>query len=134
MILRKKRRRTDVLKAIKTFEKEARVDLSVLGTYDDLADKVEELMEEGYGIDSAIQMMTIELLGEKVEPNPVKSACRRLGITQKQLAKELSVSEDTVGKWARGVVDTPQWAIRMFELLEIEKKFETIKRIISDEL
>jgi len=66
--------------------------------------------------------------------NIVKRTCKELGITQKELAKDIGVSEDAVSKWARGVVDTPKWAGRLFGLLLIEKKFNTIKRLISDEI
>lgn len=66
--------------------------------------------------------------------NIVKKTAKELGMTQKELAAHINVSEDTLGKWARGVIDTPKWAIKMFELLKIEKKFNTLKQIFSTEM
>ncbi|DAB40259.1 MAG TPA: transcriptional regulator [Sulfurovum sp. UBA12169] len=66
--------------------------------------------------------------------NIVKDTAKELGMTQKELAAYMGVGENTIGNWSRGVVDTPEWAIKMFNLLKIEKKFNTIKQIIGDEL
>ncbi len=66
--------------------------------------------------------------------NPVKNVCKQLGITQKELAERIGVNKDTVGNWARGAIGTPKWAIKLLELLIVEQKFNTIKRLISDEL
>ena len=66
--------------------------------------------------------------------NIVKKTCKELGVTQKELADNIGVTEDAVSKWARGHTETPKYAKRLFELLATEKKFNTIKRIISDEL
>lgn len=67
-----------------------------------------------------------------MEENIVKSTAKRLGITQKELADQIGVAENTVSQWARGVIETPKWAIKMFELLEIERKYNTAKRIFCD--
>ena len=69
-----------------------------------------------------------------MKKNIVKQTAKELGMTQKELAEYMGVGENTIGNWSRGVIDTPEWAIKMFELLKTEKKFNTIKRIISDEL
>jgi len=69
-----------------------------------------------------------------VNENIVKKTAKELGITQKELAERMGVTEDTVSNWSRGKIDTPKWALEMFKLLKKEKQFETIKRIISDEL
>jgi len=66
--------------------------------------------------------------------NIVKETAKALGMTQKELAERIGVNKDTVGNWARGAVETPKWAKKLFELLIIEQKFNTIKRLISDEL
>lgn len=66
------------------------------------------------------------------ETNIVKNTCKILGVTQKQLAEEIGVAENTMSQWARGVVDTPKWAEKMFNLLETEKKYNTAKRIFCD--
>jgi transcriptional regulator with XRE-family HTH domain len=64
----------------------------------------------------------------------VKQTAKELGITQKELAERMGVTEDTISNWSRGKIETPKWALEMFKLLIKEKKFETIKRMISDEL
>lgn len=66
--------------------------------------------------------------------NIVKQTAKELGITQKELAERMGVTEDTISNWSRGKIETPKWALEMFKLLIKEKKFETIKRMISDEL
>ncbi len=69
-----------------------------------------------------------------MEKNIVKETAKELGMTQKQLAEYIGVHEDTVSKWSRGAIDTPAWALKMFELLKTEKKFNTLKQIFSDDL
>ncbi len=66
--------------------------------------------------------------------NKIKETAKELGMTQKQLAEYIGVSEDTVSKWSRGAVDTPKWAIKMFDLLITEQKFNNIKQIIADNI
>ena len=66
--------------------------------------------------------------------NIVKETAKALGMTQKELAERIGVNKDTLGNWARGAIETPKWAIKLFELLLIEKKFNTIKRLISEEI
>ena len=66
--------------------------------------------------------------------NIVKETAKELGMTQKELAQYIGVHEDTMSKWSRGVVDVPKWAIKLFELLKIEKKFNTLKQIFSDNI
>jgi transcriptional regulator with XRE-family HTH domain len=68
------------------------------------------------------------------DENIVKQTCKELGITQKQLAEILGVAEDTVSKWSRGIIDTPKIALKTFELLKVERKYNTIKQFFSDEL
>jgi len=66
--------------------------------------------------------------------NIVKETAKELGMTQKELAKIIGVHEETVSKWSRGVVDVPEWAIKMFDLLKTEQKYNTIKQLIVDEI
>ena len=68
------------------------------------------------------------------KPNIVKETAKALGMTQKELAKYIGVHEETVSKWSRGVVDVPEWALKMFDLLKTEQKFNTIKQLIVDEI
>ena len=48
-------------------------------------------------------------------------------MTQKQLAEYIGISEDTVSKWSRGAVETPKWALKMFNLLLVEKKYKNLE-------
>lgn len=64
--------------------------------------------------------------------NIIKQTCKELGITQKELAEEMRVGENTVSQWSRGVIETPKWAIKMFDLLKTENKHNTAKRIFCD--
>ena len=59
--------------------------------------------------------------------NIVKETAKELGMTQKQLAEYIGVSEDTVSKWSRGAVETPKWALKMFDLLLVEKKYKNLE-------
>lgn len=59
--------------------------------------------------------------------NIVKETAKELGMTQKQLAEYIGVSEDTVSKWSRGAVETPKWALKMFDLLIVEKKYKNLE-------
>jgi transcriptional regulator with XRE-family HTH domain len=64
--------------------------------------------------------------------NIIKKTCKELGITQKELAEVMGVNEQTVGSWARGITNTPKWAINHFELLKYKKKYDTAKQIFCD--
>jgi DNA-binding XRE family transcriptional regulator len=64
---------------------------------------------------------------EKENINIVKKVCKELGVTQKELAKQMDIHEETVSKWSRGIIDTPKWALKHFELLKIEKQYNIIK-------
>ena len=64
----------------------------------------------------------------------LKQEIKKLGMTQKEFAAHFGLHRDTVSKWARGITETPEWAKHLIRLAHIEKKFNTIKTIISDEL
>ena len=66
------------------------------------------------------------------QTNIVKDTAKELGMTQKQLADRMGVAENTISQWSRGIVDTPKWALEMFELLKVERKYKTIKDFIFD--
>ncbi len=59
----------------------------------------------------------------------LKEEIKKLGMTQKGFAENIGVGENTVGNWVRGVIATPPWAIRLVELLKIERDFNTAKKI-----
>jgi len=67
-----------------------------------------------------------------MDENIVKRVCRELGITQKELARKIGVAENTVSQWARGIVETPKWALKMFELLKKAEDYDRAKRIFCD--
>ena len=69
--------------------------------------------------------------------NIVKTTCKELGITQKELAKRLDVSPASVSDWAKGNI--PKMAKMYLELLletkDLKEKFEILKKaqkILSD--
>jgi DNA-binding transcriptional regulator YiaG len=64
--------------------------------------------------------------------NIVKKVCKELGVTQKELAEIMGLNEQTVGSWSRGLTETPQYALKMFELLKKEKKYDTAKQIFCE--
>lgn len=63
------------------------------------------------------------------EANLIKKTCKELGLTQKELAEEMGIAENTISQWARGITPTPAWAVRMFKLLRLEKQFNIVKEI-----
>jgi len=64
---------------------------------------------------------------EAQELNIIKKTCKELGITQKELAQRIKVEEATISRWAKNKVSVSNWALEMFELLKIEKKFNEAK-------
>jgi len=54
--------------------------------------------------------------------NIVKETAKKLGLTQKELAEEIGVNEQTVGGWAREITPTPKWALKLFSLLVAQHK------------
>lgn len=64
--------------------------------------------------------------------NIIKQTCKKLGITQKKLAEEIGVAENTVGTWARGVVEIPASMKKLMELMIIEKKYNQVKQAFLD--
>ncbi len=56
------------------------------------------------------------------EENLVKKTCRELGITQKELAEMMGVSENSVSSWKNEKQPIPQWAYKMVNLLQKEHK------------
>lgn len=58
--------------------------------------------------------------------NKVKWVCVELGITQKELAEELGVTQNTVTNWAQGKVDPPAIVLKCLELFIENKKYKEI--------
>jgi transcriptional regulator with XRE-family HTH domain len=68
---------------------------------------------------------------DKPEENLVKKTCKELGITQKELAERIGVTEKTVSSWARNKVELPKNFPRLIELLKIELSYKEIIRAIQ---
>jgi len=64
--------------------------------------------------------------------NKIKEIAKELGMTQKQIAEYIGVHENTISAWARGTVEIPPMAIKLFELLKVEKKYNTAKELFCD--
>ena len=64
--------------------------------------------------------------------NIVKKTCKELGITQKELAERMGVAENTVGNWSRNIVEVPQYAIKMFELLKYDNSMLVIDNLFDE--
>ncbi len=60
------------------------------------------------------------------EENLVKKTCRELGITQKELAEKIGVSSNAISNWKNQKKSIPKWAIRSFELIKTENKYNQI--------
>ncbi|PAF49011.1 hypothetical protein BKH43_07405 [Helicobacter sp. 13S00401-1] len=65
------------------------------------------------------------------DKEPVRDICKKLNLSQEELAKRIGVTKDTVSGWKRGIRDTPKWAINMFELLLIEKEYKALKETLK---
>ena len=63
--------------------------------------------------------------------NIIKEIAKDLGMTQKQLAEHIGVKEDTISQWARGKNPIPKWALKMFELLKKEKRYQSLEEDID---
>jgi DNA-binding XRE family transcriptional regulator len=63
---------------------------------------------------------------ENKEENLVKKTCRELGITQKELAEKIGVSQNTVSTWKNNN-QIPNLAMKVFELLKSQKECENYK-------
>ncbi len=63
--------------------------------------------------------------------NIVKEIAKELGMTQKQLAEHIGVKEDTVSQWARGINPIPKWALKMFELLKKEQRYQSLEEDLN---
>ena len=64
------------------------------------------------------------------EENIVKITCKELGITQKELAERLEVSQASVSDWAKGNI--PKMTELALQLLlenkELKEKFDILKK------
>lgn len=61
-----------------------------------------------------------------MEDNIVKLTCKELGITQKELAERIGVSEPTMNRWASKPREIPENGINHLNLLIENKKDKEI--------
>lgn len=70
-----------------------------------------------------------------LEENIVKLTCKELGITQKELAERMNVSEGTVNRWSSKPDEIPPQSTKMFDLLIenqiLKSKTEKINTIFT---
>lgn len=70
-------------------------------------------------------------LQEAMDDNIVKRVCKELGITQRELAERMGVSQGMPAKWAMEATPPPQWAIVSMNLLleneQMKAKLEKLK-------
>ncbi len=64
--------------------------------------------------------------------NIVKKTCRELGITQKELAEKIGITEKTINNWANNRVEIPKNFNRLIQLLEIENSYNLILSAIKN--
>ena len=92
---------------------------------------VVEVAENGEQIIKVIEgiQVVFEYTGEQAtcQENIIKKTAKELGLTQKELAERLKTSEVSLSRWAKGQTEIPEWALEMFELLKIEKKYNAAK-------
>ena len=66
------------------------------------------------------------------EDNIVKKVCKELGITQKELAERMKVSEGTIRNWS-SQNNPPEWAVSFMNLLleyeKVKEKADKAKQI-----
>ncbi len=68
------------------------------------------------------------------QENIVKLTCKELGLTQKELAEKMGLSETTLTNWARGATPIPEWGTKMLNLLKKEKKLNAIINLVKNEI
>ncbi|PAF50147.1 hypothetical protein BKH43_05935 [Helicobacter sp. 13S00401-1] len=59
--------------------------------------------------------------------NKVKDICNKLDCTQEELALNIGVDKSSISEWSRGTRATPKWALRIFELLLVEKDYKMMQ-------
>ncbi|WP_456390651.1 helix-turn-helix domain-containing protein [Hydrogenimonas sp.] len=72
--------------------------------------------------------------GPTMTPDELKRKLKEIGVSQKEFAERTGVSRESVSNWATGKYEVPKWVNEMIELMRVEKKFNKIKELISDEL
>ncbi|EJF07150.1 putative transcriptional regulator with C-terminal CBS domains [Thiovulum sp. ES] len=67
----------------------------------------------------------------KNEENLVKKTCRELGITQKELAEKVGVSEKSITNWANNKNKPPKSFFKTVELLKQAEELSVLKKSLT---
>ncbi len=62
--------------------------------------------------------------------NIIKQTCKMLGITQKELAERIGVSQNTISSWKHNY-QIPDLAIKVFELLQYKNECDNYKKTVE---
>jgi DNA-binding XRE family transcriptional regulator len=68
---------------------------------------------------------------EQKEENLVKKTCRELGITQKELAEKIGVSEKSITNWANNKNKPPKSFYKVIELLKQAEELNILKKSLK---
>jgi DNA-binding XRE family transcriptional regulator len=66
------------------------------------------------------------------EENLVKKTCRELGITQKELAERIGVTQHTITNWSKGKME--QYAISLLKALIYQDRYFKLVSNIENEI
>ena len=66
--------------------------------------------------------------------NIVKKTCRELGITQKELAEKIGVSNNTISSWKNLKQPMPKWAYKLLNFVQIEQDYRMLKLLLNKNL
>jgi len=61
----------------------------------------------------------------------VEQICIDLGVNQKELSEIMRVSQNTMSSWKNEKHKIPNWTLKMFELLRIQRKCFEYKNTIE---
>lgn len=63
--------------------------------------------------------------------NKIDEICEELGLNQRKLANVMGTSQNSISNWRNGKQNLPPWAIKMFELLIVQKEHLELTRTIK---
>ncbi len=131
-----------------SYIKQILLDTYNVDSFDEIGDEIKNIyINNKSGLEIVIYVLSTHEIEKKVTTtrdgavvviefittvNIVKKTAKELGMTQKQLAEYIGVNENTIGNWARGKIEVPQMALKLLELLVLEKKYNTAKQLFCD--
>ncbi len=66
-----------------------------------------------------------------MEKNQIEQICEDLGVNQKKLAEMMGISQNSISNWKYQRQQIPNWALKMFELLLIQKEHKELTKTLS---